>query len=260
MEAMGGEAVLGAALRADAPRPDQALAPALAAALDGSLDQAVFLTGVGAELTVALAGRLGREEALRAALGGARVVARGPKPRRALRALGVAIDWVADPPRTSVIRDALTARPVSGQRILVQGFGPEPDELTEPLRRAGAQVVVLCPYAGAWPQDPAPAQALARAAAAGELDALTFTSAQSASQFAALAERVGIGPAELARGGAIMASVGPVTSAALRRAGLQVGVEADPPRMGALYRALADALAGRPRSPRTSAGPLDLVS
>jgi len=252
VRALGGAPVLGPALRADAPAPDAAIAPALEAALAAPLDQAVFLTGVGAALTFSLSARLGREGDLRAALAGARVVARGPKPRRALRAVGVAIDWVVDPPRSGVIRDGLLARPVAGSRILVQGFGPEPEDLTAPLRAAGAEVLVLSPYAGAWPQDPGPARTLARAAAGGALDALTFTSAQAASQFAALAEEAGVDAGAIARAGVLIAAVGPVTRAALERAGLPVHVQPDPPRMGALYRALAAALERPPRCGRPS--------
>jgi uroporphyrinogen-III synthase len=245
VRALGGVPVLGPALRPDAPAPDERLAPALERVLEGPLDVAVFLTGVGAELTFALAERLGRAEELRAALAGARVLARGPKPRRALRAARIRIDWVADPPRAALIRERLAAEPLAGRRILVQGYGPPPDELAAPLRAAGAEVVVLSPYAATWPDDPGPAQALAADAMAGTIDALTFTSAQAATQFAALAEAAGLEPADLRAGGALVAAIGPVTRAALEREGLEVDLECTQARMGALYRQLAVTLSER---------------
>jgi uroporphyrinogen-III synthase len=245
VRSLGGVPVLGPALRPDAPASDGRLAPALDRALARPLDLAVFLTGVGAELTLALAERLGRAGPLRTALDDAWVVARGPKPRRALRAAGIRIDWVADPPRASLIRDRLVEGPIGGRRVLVQGYGPPPDELAAPLRAAGADVVVLSPYAATWPDDPGPAQALAAHAIAGTVDALTFTSAQAATQFAALTEAAGMDPAELRAGGALVAAIGPVTRAALEGEGLQVDLEPSQARMGTLYRELAVALSER---------------
>src|SRR5205807_5347249 len=76
VRSLGGVPVLGPALRPDAPAPDDRLAPTLDRVLASPLELAVFLTGVGAELTLALAERLGRAGPLRAALDGAWVVAR----------------------------------------------------------------------------------------------------------------------------------------------------------------------------------------
>jgi len=251
VRSLGGVPVLGPALRLDAPASDERLAPALDRVLAGPLDAAVFLTGVGAELTLALAERLGRAAPLRAALERAWVVARGPKPRRALRAAGVRIDWVADPPRAAIIRDRLLARPLAGRRVLVQGYGPPPDELAAPLRAAGASVAVLSPYAATWPDDPGPVTALAAEAVAGTIDAITFTSALAATQFAALTEAAGHDPADIRAGGALVAAIGPVTREALEREGLRVDLEPTQARMGTLYRELAVALSERAWRPWT---------
>jgi uroporphyrinogen-III synthase len=127
--------------------------------------------------------------------------------------------------------------------VLVQGWGPPPRELADPLRAAGAEVVELSPYASGWPRDPRPAQELARAAAAGRLEAISFTSATAVRQLAVLAEAAGVPTAEIAAGGALIAAVGPVTREAVLAEGLPVHVEPEPPRMGALYRAIAAAIA-----------------
>jgi uroporphyrinogen-III synthase len=243
VESLGGVPVLGAALAADEPGEDDALSPILDRALAAPLDLAIFLTGVGARLTIELAGRAGREPLLREALERATVIVRGPKPRRALRAAAVRVDRVADPPSAVLIRDELLREPLEGRRVLLQGYGEDVERLAGPLREAGAEVIAIHPYAAGWPRDPAPAQALARAAATGELAAMTFTSAQAARQFAALAEDAGVGPEELRAGGALIAAVGPVTRAALEAAGLTVDVEPERSRMGAMYHALAAALA-----------------
>jgi len=246
VESLGGIPVHGAAIAADEPGDDEALAPHLERALAGRLDWVVFLTGVGARLTIELAARRGSEERLRDALAAAQVVVRGPKPRRALRAAEVRVDRVADPPSAVLIRDELLREPLTGRRVLLQGYGDDVERIAAPLRGAGAEVIVIHPYAAGWPADPTPAQELAREAAAGGLAALTFTSAQASRQFIALAEDAGVGPAELRARGALIAAVGPVTRAALEAAGVVVDVEPERSRMGALYHALAAALASAP--------------
>jgi uroporphyrinogen-III synthase len=256
VRSLGGVPVLGAALAPDPPAPDDELVPRLRAALAEPIDVAVFLTGAGARLAAEVAGRHGLRERLRDALRDARVVARGPKPRAALRDLGIPVAWLAEPPRTTLIADRLGAEDLAGARVLVQGFGPEPAELVARLRAAGASVVVVCPYGAALPEDPAPAQALAGAAAHGELAALTFTSALAVRQWAALAEAAGVEPAALRGSPTLFAAVGPVTRRAMEDEGLRVDVEPANPRMGAMYRELARALAGtkgpRPVAPRES--------
>jgi uroporphyrinogen-III synthase len=249
VESLGGIPVLGAALAADEPREDEALSPHLERALAGPLDWVVFLTGVGARLTIELAARRGLEARLRDGLARAQVIARGPKPRRALRAAEVRVDRMADPPSALLIRDELLREPLDGRRVLLQGFGEDVERIAAPLRLAGAEVIVIHPYAAGWPGDPTPAQELAREAAAGRLAAITFTSAQAARQFVALAEDAGVGPAELRAGGALIAAVGPVTRAALEAGGVAVDIEPERSRMGTLYRAVAAALTSAPAAP-----------
>jgi uroporphyrinogen-III synthase len=242
VESLGGVPVLGAALAADEPGDDEALSPILDRALAAPIDLAVFLTGVGARLTIELAGRTGREQQLREALAAATVIVRGPKPRRALRAAAVRVDRMADPPSAVLIRDDLLREPLEGRRVLLQGYGEDVERVAGPLRAAGAEVIAIHPYAAGWPADPAPAQALAVAAAAAELAALTFTSAQAGRQFVALAEDAGVAPEDLRAGGALIVAVGPVTRAALEAGGVTVDVEPERSRMGAMYHALAAAL------------------
>lgn len=239
VRALGGEPVIGSSLATDPPAPDEQVVPRLLVALARPLDIAIFLTGAGVRRAEEVARRHDLWEPLCRALDGAHVVARGPKPRAALRDAGIPIGWVADPPRTSLIAQTLGARDLTGCRVLVQGFGPEPDELVSRLRGAGASVIVVCPYGAGLPRDGGPAQELARQAAAGRLGAVTFTSALAVRQWAALAEAAGVAPGDLRRSPTLFVSVGPVTRAAMREEGLRVDVEPDVPRMGAMYRELA---------------------
>jgi uroporphyrinogen-III synthase len=242
VRALGGVPVLGETLRADVPRAPGGVDRDLRAALAAPLDAAVFLSGIGVRLMLESARRTGLEDLFRARLEAAFVVARGAKPRRELRAAGLRPDWTAEPASTLLIRDALLARPMWGRRVLVQAFAEPPLDLVMPLGAAGAETTVVAPYDLAWPDDPEPARRLARAAAAGDLDAVTFTTARAARQFVAIAEAEGIDAEDLRAGGALMVAVGEVTRAALEEEGLEAHVVADPPKMGTMYRALAAAL------------------
>lgn len=256
VRALGGEPVIGSSLATDPPAPDEQVVPRLQIALARPIDIAIFLTGAGVRLAEEVARRHDLWDPMRRALEGAHVVARGPKPRAALRDAGIPIAWVADPPRTSLIAETMGARDLTGCRVLVQGFGPEPDELVARLRAAGASVIVVCPYGAGLPQDGAPAQELARDAAEGRLDAVSFTSALAVRQWAALAEAAGVAPGDLRRSPTLFASIGPVTRRAMREEGLRVDVEPEIPRMGAMYRELARRLepAGEPAPGHVVAG------
>lgn len=242
VESLGGVPVMGPTLTADVARSARAFDAELSLALERPIDIAVFLTGVGARLVAEAATRCGLQAVLFERLAAAQVIARGPKPRRDLRALDVRIDWTAEPASTLLIRDRLLAGDLDGRRVLVQAFAEPPVALTRPLIAHGADCTVLNPYVLGWPADQEPARRLAREAAAGSLDAITFTTARAGQHFVAIAESVGVSPADLRRGGALIAAVGRVTRAALEAEGVTVHIEADPPRMGTLYRALAAAL------------------
>lgn len=242
VESLGGVPVLGPTLTADVARSARAFDDELRHALAEPIDVAVFLTGVGARLIAAAAARAGLDRLLRDRLAAAHVIARGPKPRRDLRALGVRIDWTVEPASTLLIRDRLLEGELRGRRVLVQAFAEPPVALTRPLSARGAACIELNPYVLGWPADQEPARRLAREAADGSLDAITFTTARAGQHFVAIAQSIGVTPADLRRGGALIAAVGRVTGAALEAEGVSVHIEADPPRMGTLYRALAAAL------------------
>lgn len=249
VRSLGGVPRHGPSIDVDHPAPDGPVRRALARALAEPLDIAVFMTGVGADHLAGVASRMGATARLAAALGEAQVIARGGKPRRALRALGVATDWVADPPESRAIRDALLRRGVAGRRVLVQCAGPDLDPLVPSLRAAGASVIAVHPYDIEPPPDAGGAVAIAREAVAGELEAITFTSAHAVNGFVALADRSGLDPSRLAGSPALLVAVGPVTADALRAHGLPIDVEPAVPRMGAMYQALAARLDRRRARP-----------
>ncbi len=221
---------------------DADVLPSLHEALAAPCDVVVFTTGIGARHLMGVAERAEVEAPFRTLIGGSRTIARGPKARRALRSLGLEPDWMANPADGASVVAELLDGPVAGSRVLVQCSGPEPDAISEPLREAGATVIDAHPYAIALPPDDLPGLELIRASAAGDLRAVTFTSAHAVHGFMALAERAQID--RPIADGVLVVSVGHVTTGALADEEIAVDVEPETPRMGAMYQALAARLDG----------------
>lgn len=203
----------------------------------------VFQTGVGTRALFAVADSLGMEKDFLKTLGEAIVVARGPKPAGALRARGVRVDRSASEPFTT--REVLLSMKdidLKGARVVVQRHGAPNQELDCALEAAGATVLEIPTYRWSLPKDTAPLEELVRRLERGEIDAAVFTNAEQARNlFAVAGEKAGATRAALNR--VVVASIGPVASAALREAGVEVRVEARPPKLGALLAALEVAFA-----------------
>lgn len=205
----------------DAPDPAPMLAFARGLAA-GSCDDLILTTGEGLRRILACIKR--HELALRssflAALARVRKITRGPKPARALRELGLKSDLAADPPTTSGIIATLEAESLAGRRVGVQLYGSEPNRpLIEFLERSGAAVQTVAPYVYADEADEATVQFLLARLAAGEIDAIAFTSTRQVERVFAAA------PVERVRSAlrqTLVAAVGPLVASALERRGIKV--------------------------------------
>ena len=205
---------------------------------------AIFQTGVGTRALFDATDALGVTAKLLAFLEKTIVVARGPKPTVVLRSHKVRIDRSAADPFTTVqVLQAIADVPLSGERVIVQRYGASNEDLDDALRGKGAEVVEIATYRWALPADTRPLVALLDALDRGEVDATVFTSASQAQNLFALAERLGR-KEQLAGnlGRTLVASIGPVCSAALRELGVEVALEAKPPKLGPLVAALDQAL------------------
>jgi uroporphyrinogen-III synthase len=206
---------------------------------------AIFQTGVGTRALFEATDALALTPRLLAVLERTTVVVRGPKPSAVLRGRGVRIDLSArEPYTTTQVLEALAGVPLAGERVLVQRFGAVNVELEQALAQRGAQVIEVATYRWALPRDTAPLVALMDALERGEIHAVAFTSASQVHNLFALAAQ--LERAERLRAGlnrTLVASVGPVSSQALRACGVSVGLEASPPKLGPLLSALEQALA-----------------
>ena len=233
----GGEPFVAPAMREVAlAEQDEARAFARALAA-GEVEVVILLTGVGTRALVdAMAPELPHDQ-LVALLAATALVARGPKPVAALRDLGLAPTLVVPEPNTwRELLAALDARlPVAGRRVAVQEYGAANPELITGLESRGAAVRRVPVYRWALPEDLAPLRTAIAGLAHRDFDVALFTSATQVSHLIQVASDAGTQPAMAAGlASAVVGSIGPICSAALRDAGLSVDLEPTHPKMGPL--------------------------
>jgi uroporphyrinogen-III synthase len=217
------------------------LDPQSIAALVASLEArpaklAIFQTGVGTRALFAVTDSLALTEKFLALLRSMTVVARGPKPTGALRQRGVHIDRsAADPFTTREVLESIRDVPVKGERVIVQRYGIANRELDAALEAGAAEVIEIPTYRWSLPPDTALLVELVERLQRGEMDAVLFTNAEQVRNLFAVSKDKDL---KGALNRTLVASIGPVASAALREAGVTIGVEASPPKLGALLSAV----------------------
>lgn len=160
------------------------------------------------------------------ALARATVAAIGPGTARALAEHGITADVVPERFVAEALVEALAEIEVEGCRVLIARAAEARDVLPEALRERGAEVDVVAVYETVREQLDAAAVETAQSA-----DYVTFTSSSTVRNLTeALGERF---PAT-----ARIVSIGPVTSEAVRDAGLAVDVEAERHDVDGLLAAL----------------------
>jgi uroporphyrinogen-III synthase len=157
----------------------------------------------------------------------------GPSTAEALRELGVAVDVMPERYVGEALAEALANR-VGGQRVLLVRAAAARDVVPDALTAAGASVTVVDAYRTVVPVD-----ALERAKTIFGVtslpDAVVFTSGSTVMHLLDVLRDAGLAfPTQVA-----CVSIGPVTSTALRDAGLFVGAEADTASLDALVEACA---------------------
>ena len=204
----------------------------------------VFQTGVGTRALFAATDTLGLTKKLLQMLGESIVVARGPKPTGALRARKVRIDRsAADPFTTHEVLDSIKEIPLDGERVIIQRYGSANVELDRALEARGAEVTEIPTYRWSLPADTQPLEQLIGALERGEMHAVVFTNGEQVRNLFAVAKKLEKAQAlKDALNRTLVASIGPVASAALREFEITVGLESKPPKLGALMSALDTAL------------------
>jgi uroporphyrinogen-III synthase len=249
LERRGATVLHGPALRIAPLADDTDLYKATAEIIAAPPDTVVATTGIGFRGWIEAAEGWGEADRLRAALGQATLLARGPKACGAIRAAGLRELWSpASESSAEVLQRLLSEGPLHGRRIAIQLHGEPLHDFTDALRNAGATVVPVAIYRWMAPADPAPLDRLLDAIAAGTVDAVTFTSALAATGLFRRAAECGVEPSlhDALRDQVLAVCVGPVTASPL----LERGVTATWPeryRVGALIRHVTEVLRARTR-------------
>jgi uroporphyrinogen III methyltransferase/synthase len=164
---------------------------------------------------------------------GTKVAAVGPGTRAVLEARGIPVALMPGSYRVQALAEALTAQgDLRGVRFLLPRADRANPVLPEVLRRAGADVREVVAYRTVHEGIDDETRSII---ASGEVDAVTFTSASTVEGFLAQ-----VTPELLLQGGERprIVTIGPESSRAVRRAGLEVTSEADPHTIDGLVSAV----------------------
>lgn len=204
----------------------------------------IFQTGAGATAFFRAAETLKLTGKLLALLQAAQIAVRGPKPAAVLRSHQVRIDHSAKEPYTTTeVIAALEPVALRGARVVVQRYGETNWELQKILQEKHAEVIEIATYRWGLPENTRPLVELMDALERNEIDVVAFTSASQAVNLFAVAahsSRQEILRTSLKR--TLVASIGPVCTAALHKLGITVDIEPHPPKLGAFVAAITQEL------------------
>src|ERR1700756_1665537 len=115
--------------------------------IDKPFDDLVLMTGEGLRRLMKVVRRIGAEQEFIAALGKARKFARGPKPGRALREIGLQPQVTTEKPTSEGIAEMLSRLDLAGHRLGLQLY-PDKDHsrLIGVITAQGAEVDTVVPY------------------------------------------------------------------------------------------------------------------
>jgi uroporphyrinogen-III synthase len=189
-------------------------------------DDLVLMTGEGLRRLMKVARRIGLDQDFIAALRKARKFARGPKPGRALREIGLEPQVTTEKPTSEGIAEVLARVDLRGHRVGLQLY-PDKDHsaLIDAIKSQGAEVDTVAPYV----YDPQAADANIVTAidemAHRRIDAIALTSSGQVRRLIEVAQAHGC-EARLREGLAHtpIASVGPVVSDELKSHGLRTDI------------------------------------
>jgi uroporphyrinogen-III synthase len=225
--------------------------------IETACDDLVLTTGEGLRRLLKVARRMDVESAFIAALGEARKYARGPKPGRALREIGLEPQATTQKPTSEGIVEMLSLIDITGHRVGLQLY-PDKDHsaLIKAITAQGAEVDSVVPYV--YDAQSADANILTAVdeLAQGRIDAIALTSSGQVRRLIEVAQAHGC--EDRLREGlqrTRIASVGPVVSSELQSHGLRTDIV--PPEGAYFMKPLISAMASELGNiaPRNAAKP-----
>jgi uroporphyrinogen-III synthase len=239
IERYGGRPLMAPALR-EIPLEDNSAAIRFGEQLlTEGLDVLILLTGAGTTTLFEILQSRHSKGDLVEALKNTVLIARGPKPVAALKALGFQPTLTVPEPNTwiDVVSTLDAYRPVKGLRVAVQEYGLPNLDLLEALTQRGATVVSVPVYRWALPEDTAPLTQVIGEILAGHVQVMLVTNAaqidhvmqvveqeRQSTQFKEACKKL------------LVASIGPTASERIRSHGLPMDFEPSHGKMGVLVK------------------------
>jgi uroporphyrinogen-III synthase len=195
-------------------------------AIAAPFDDLVLMTGEGLRRLMKVVRRLGVEQEFVAALGRARKFARGPKPGRALREIGLEPQMTTEKPTSEGIAEMLSKLDLKGHRVGLQLY-PDKDHgaLIGAIKALGAEADTVTPYVYDARAADANIVTAIDEMAQGRIDAIALTNLGQVRRLVEVARTRGCED-RLREGFARtpIASVGPAVSDELRAHGLRTDI------------------------------------
>jgi uroporphyrinogen-III synthase len=238
----------------DAPDP-QPIEAWIRCLIENPFDDLVLMTGEGLRRLIKVARRMDVEQDFVTAVGKTQKFARGPKPGRALREIGLEPQMTTEKPTSEGIIEMLARVDLSGHRVGLQLY-PDKDHsvLIGAIKAQGAEVDTVVPYVYDTQAADANIVTAIEEMAQGRIDAIALTNLGQVRRLFEVAKARQC-EAQLRDGLARtpIASVGPVVSNELKAHGLRTDISPanDAYFMKPLISAMAAALGKR--APRAAA-------
>ena len=239
IERRGGNPLVAPALR-EIPLEDNSAALRFGEQLlTEGLDVLVLLTGAGTTTLFEILHSRHSKDTIKSALKETVLIARGPKPVAALKALGFEPTLTVPEPNTwaDVVSTLDAHRPLKGLRVAVQEYGLSNRDLLKALEQRGARVFPVPVYRWALPEDIEPLKQVLDKILTGQVQVMLITNAAQIDHVMKMVDQAGqTAQFKAACGKLIVASIGPTASERLRSHGLSVDFEPSHGKMGVLVK------------------------
>lgn len=210
--------------------------------VEGRADVVILLTGVGTRFLLSVIEKFMPREQFLTAFSKTLIVARGPKPVRALKEIGLCPTIAVPEPNTwrELLKTIDEKISIRDKKVFVQEYGIENKELLSELKKRGAHLSRVPVYRWALPEDLSPLKRAIQEISDGKADILLFTNAAQVHHLLQVASEEGLESSlREALGRVVIASIGPVTSENLAACGLPVDFESSEGKMGILVQEAA---------------------
>ena len=238
IERHGGKPLVTPALR-EIPLDDNSAALKFGVKLTTErVDLLILLTGIGTTALFDLLKTRYPWPSIVAALKQTALVARGPKPVAALKALGLQPTLTVPEPNTwiEVVSTLDEYRPVKGLRVAVQEYGGQIRDLLEALKQRGAEVFPVPIYRWALPDNLIPLRKYSTTLFPARCRPFITNAAQVDHVMQVLEKDGKVKPFRTALKKMVVASIGPTASERLRHYEWPIDLEPSHPKMGTLVK------------------------